>query len=102
MRKLSIIFTIVALMLNVMSVSDIHACEQNNNTQVIKAVDDLAKDSIEKAHCTHCSCPHHCSPAFVSKASGSDFFSASTESYTWDNTTSYSQLYYPPSKPPKA
>lgn len=105
MKKLSIIFTIVALMLNVMSVSAAHACAQDNNgTQIIKAVDDFANDanSVEKVHCTQCSCHHHSSAAFVSKSSGSEFFSASTEAYNWDNTVNYSQLQYPPSKPPKA
>ncbi len=105
MKKLSVIFTIVALMLNVMSVSVAHACAQDNNsTQIIKAVDDFANDtnSVEKAHCTQCSCHHHCSSAFISKSSSSEFFSPSELAYNGYNTINYSQLNFPPSKPPKA
>ncbi len=106
MRKLSIIVTIVALMLNVMSASHTYACEQDNNysTQIIKSVDDIThgKNSVEKGHCTQCSCSHHSSQNLVSKANSSEFVAVSTEAYSWDNAITYSQLNFPPSRPPKA
>lgn len=106
MKKLYIIVTIIALMLNVMSVGVAHACAPDNNgTQIIQAVDDIAngQNGVEKGHCTQCSCSHHSNQNLASKTIGSEFFSASTkESYSWEDTINVSQLQYPPSKPPKA
>ncbi len=105
MKKLSIIFTIVALMLNAMSASHAYACKQDSNygKQIIKAVDDVnGKSSVEKFNCAQCSCHHHSNQNLVSKNSGAEFLSASKESYNWDDTLNFSQLNFPPSKPPKA
>ncbi len=102
MKKLSIIFTIMALMLSIVS-AGVHACEQDNNIKIIKS-NDFSKDGTnnDNMHCTQCSCHHHGSSSFFTKSNVLEFFAFSAKSsYEWANILGYSQLYYPPSKPPK-
>jgi hypothetical protein len=103
MKRLPIIVTIIALVLNVMSASFSHACEQTNNdgTQVIKAVDDSSKVKVEGVSCMQSSCHHHCNTAFIAKNSDSQFSAISSTTYNLENSISYSQNIDSPSKPPK-
>ena len=101
MKKLAMIITVVVLMLNIISVDHEHAhASDTNHTQTIEFDDHTdTNNTADTEHYTH---HHHCDQSLVSKTNSSEFFSVYKESYSWDNTINYSQLNFPPSKPPRA
>ncbi len=103
MRRLSVIVTVVALLLNVMSASNSYAFTQDNgNVQVLKVADEFVGDSLSIVNCSQCSsCHHHCGQTFLSQASSYKFSVSSIETYSGNKSTNYSQFSYPLSKPPK-
>lgn len=109
MKKLPTFIMVIALL--VMNFAGIaHAeCTQAGGCDgivVVQSMDDSVDQDgqTQKSACDCCATcgHHHHAQAFISHGKAEHFAAASERQHSWDGENYFSQLHYPPSKPPKA